>query len=774
MTWAQNLEQAAPERFISPQFVAAGEIGTALQKAEKAGLLPIVVSPPGPGQRGRLALAIEGAVEDVLSRRGASSPGVGASSRLDSSLSDQVYRARLVGYSGLALGFPSLEGIANLAGSLDSEDSAVLRWWIAATQERPVRLYLSRRDRFLGIYGPPVSLLSVVGAAAAPSAQTPPPPAPEMAASVAAMELSSTPPEVTSETASDHDEQDVDPAALGTIEGGPGDQAPPDDAETGGPAAVATDDQAPAIECDSEAPLSAADAVGPIFQPEDATASEDVADSEINTEASENHAADPSDAAESATDREGSCEMDVASADAVEADAVADETNDADTTIDDENASAGDDHAGESSASPATSPTAAAMAAMLNDEDGALAPEPETGTPPASGSERPAPLAPAQRTFDDVLDELLQTAAHSSRSPGTAIADDPRDRDVAETGATESPLPLDPQPAGGLEATSLDESTADTQSTLDATRTEPLPTTATIHEPEPTTAPPMEPPRPMPLHPDAAEEWPSWVAELDAARGPKPLGFVERMFVSAYAPLQDALALGVADESARPALTTWGASFEKSYTDAFDALRVRGKRPTMVLDIPDIAHRLARLHGARGVQLVLVDGMRYDIGQRMHEHLRRRLEQQAALTERLLLWSALPTTTTTQLNLIGRGPEGLREMAPSSDAHQPVARGRSAAVPRRIKAGHREVMKLDLVEARVAEQNPVTPAVLDAVAAEVAESIAAHFGRLRERTLAVVFGDHGFAIRDGIAQQGGARPEEVLVPAYAWLVGHVH
>ena len=90
-------------------------------------------------------------------------------------------------------------------------------------------------------------------------------------------------------------------------------------------------------------------------------------------------------------------------------------------------------------------------------------------------------------------------------------------------------------------------------------------------------------------------------------------------------------------------LEGWAASFAKSYTDAFDALRVRGKRPTMVLDVPDTAHRIGRLHGARSVQLLLVDGMRYDLGLRVEQLLRERLGREAALTERLLLWSALPS-----------------------------------------------------------------------------------------------------------------------------------
>jgi hypothetical protein len=43
-----------------------------------------------------------------------------------------------------------------------------------------------------------------------------------------------------------------------------------------------------------------------------------------------------------------------------------------------------------------------------------------------------------------------------------------------------------------------------------------------------------------------------------------------------------------------------------------------------------------------------------------------------------------------------------------------------------------------------------------------------------------VFGDHGFKLdpldadSTTSAKSGGASPEEVLVPAFAWLVGGVH
>jgi hypothetical protein len=68
---------------------------------------------------------------------------------------------------------------------------------------------------------------------------------------------------------------------------------------------------------------------------------------------------------------------------------------------------------------------------------------------------------------------------------------------------------------------------------------------------------------------------------------------------------------------------------------------------------------------------------------------------------------------------------------------------------------------------------------MEAVAEEVTEVVARFLDALPPRTLVLVFGDHGFRIAplgDGTSPttQGGSSPEEVLVPAHAWLVGGVH
>jgi hypothetical protein len=346
--------------------------------------------------------------------------------------------------------------------------------------------------------------------------------------------------------------------------------------------------------------------------------------------------------------------------------------------------------------------------------------------------------------------------------------------------------PRTPSLAGDMAAELLSQLTAEPPHPPEET-----PTATPVYVAEPELAPvPADLPEPAsepltsvgaPLHPAAASEWEKWARELETARGPKPLAAVERMFVMSYVPLYDAYVRGIAPSEVGPVLETWAENFATSYREAFEALKVRGKRPTMVLDVPDTALRIGRLHGARSVQLLLVDGLRFDLGLRVELGLRARLGREVALTERLLLWSALPSDSATQLELIGRGPDGLKELNGTPESEIPVARGRMARTPRRIKAGHRELLKLDLVEARLSEPGGAEAARLDALGVEVTDAVAELCEKLPQRTLLFVFGDHGFRLPwngpgpscTSALKQGGARPEEVLVPAFAWLVGGV-
>ncbi|HWA72481.1 MAG TPA: hypothetical protein VG937_09110, partial [Polyangiaceae bacterium] len=77
------------------------------------------------------------------------------------------------------------------------------------------------------------------------------------------------------------------------------------------------------------------------------------------------------------------------------------------------------------------------------------------------------------------------------------------------------------------------------------------------------------------------------------------------------------------------------------------------------------------------------------------------------------------------------------------------------------------------------ETGPGEAERLDQLADEAATAISEHLVKQMPRTLVMAFGDHGFLLDrldNGTtrARSGGASPDEVLVPAFAWLVGGVH
>jgi len=538
---APLLPEASPARIKGEvRFVAPGERIQLHGSLAHLRLLTVHVPhppwftsvPAGQAPRVKLRDAIDAAIENVLETAGARPAGVGDLADLDQSLSDQLFRARSVGAGGLVLHLPNLSGASNLAGALDAEDSAVLRWWVAAATERPIVLLLDAENRRIGAYGPPTRLEHLIEEG--PNrASTPQPAAP----------------------------LESRPEAAPTEIGGGGESTEP----------------APVTETPARAPTT-----GTIEAPRD--------------------------------------------------------------------------------------------------------------VPRPSFIDRVVPLFPRRES--------------AVKKPSL-------------------PLEADDAPA----APSFD--------------------------------------------------WRGFAHELALARGPKPLTFVERLFMTRYVPLVEAIARGEADPAARRTVEQWAEDFSRSYTEGFSALKVTGKRPRMVLDAPQLANQLARLHGARSTQLVLVDAMRFDLGVRVHDRMCDALTSQATCTERLLLWSALPTTTPAQLELLAHGPEGLATQSPPSEREEPGLRGRAHPTLRRIKLGSRDVMKLDTVQVRIQEAGPPLSERLDALADDVAATLAAHARSLAPRTVMFVFGDHGFCMESSdtgtlVGTSGGASPEEVLVPAFAWLVGDVH
>ncbi len=725
------------------------------QAAAARGYMWIQLAAPGPAHRGRLGLFIEETIENELEERGALPPGIVASTGLDASVSDQLYRARLIEMRGIALGIPSLEGITNLGRTLDADDSSVLRWWMAATSDRPVRLLISNQNTKLRVYPAPVFFDSLFESA--PGPVSPRPPSVGMAESSASMELSDLPPQVEAAETNVFGTEVVELEPEGALSS---EEEPTD-----------VDEDYRLSESSIE--LSALDQALGLTPPEVSVESEESsaqADlSEIEAETNEERKA-----ASDQLSLDYESPMPPRAQTLIATPAPPAKPIDASTAEDDELDSE--------------------EFLRTLEEDSARVPKvggPE-GSTQVEGIQEPtrkpfirladvqesasAPVHPPSPVEDRVEADPGASPRHETVSSRPKVPQVKRKQRPIISSQSEMPPAV--EIAGGEDSFSEQE-----QVKVETPVKPPIPTELGDNESE-QAAPRAEPAsRPVPDPNDpfnqlAAQKWQSWVSNLVAARGPKPLSVIERMFVTDYTRLREAVRRGVADQSAVAILDEWRDSFTSSYADAYDALRVRGKRPTMVLDLPELAKRLGRLQGAKRVQLFLVDGMRFDLGLMVQERMRKCAA--AALTERLLLWSALPSVTSHQIELLGRGPDGLKEATQLDESPALVARGRAARTPRRVRTGSLEILKLDVVEDLLREPGcPVLDRMED-IADATAEAITAHIEKLPERTMVVVFGDHGFALDPRAAgtteevKQGGASPEEVLVPAFAWLTGATH
>jgi hypothetical protein len=84
-----------------------------------------------------------------------------------------------------------------------------------------------------------------------------------------------------------------------------------------------------------------------------------------------------------------------------------------------------------------------------------------------------------------------------------------------------------------------------------------------------------------------------------------------------------------------------------------------------------------------------------------------------------------------------------------------------------------------VVRADLMGHGPAVADRLDQLAASVLSPVQKFARELPQRNMLLIFGDHGFLLDNqgagsGPASIGGASPEQVLVPAQAWLVGSVH
>ncbi len=271
-------------------------------------------------------------------------------------------------------------------------------------------------------------------------------------------------------------------------------------------------------------------------------------------------------------------------------------------------------------------------------------------------------------------------------------------------------------------------------------------------------------------------DWQPHADALDAARGPQTLASFEKLFADHYTPLAHAIDRGqIAARAATAAREEFRRTFSRAYSEALPTFVLTGKRPRMVLDAFDVASKMARAHNARLAQILVVDGMRFDLAMRACERAAEMLVGHATLADRITLFSALPSCTSRQLETLARGVEALRtthdrESEPSSM----IGRDRTRDVIRRVRLGSRDLYKLDVVEATLASAGDEAIDCIDDLAEETAASIAKHARTQRARTLVLVLGDHGFRFDAGAASHGGASPEEVIVSGHAFLVGELH
>jgi hypothetical protein len=271
-----------------------------------------------------------------------------------------------------------------------------------------------------------------------------------------------------------------------------------------------------------------------------------------------------------------------------------------------------------------------------------------------------------------------------------------------------------------------------------------------------------------------------------------PITGLESAFVDGYAPLraailEDRLSLaGIGRAEARSLCAQFATTFARSYGEALPTFGVTGRHPRMIFELFELAQRCARVHGARSTHVVIVDALRYDLGKRLRHRMGKVLARKAVCVEEHVLWSVLPTTTAVQLDALVRGEDALKSRV-QPEKETSIIRGRSLDVLRRMRLGHRDVVKLDLLEGRLRDAGGPERERLDSLASELVPIVTRYLESLPTRTLVVVAGDHGFAFEDETrddkpapatstpaGKQGGASPEEVFVPFAAWLVGGVH
>jgi hypothetical protein len=362
--------------------------------------------------------------------------------------------------------------------------------------------------------------------------------------------------------------------------------------------------------------------------------------------------------------------------------------------------------------------------------------------------------------------ELSLPHALEFETPAPPSAGDAADTRAAGVGEEDSTAPPSVRAGAGDDAASPPEvlrgitpAAEDRRgAAVDGTASDPLPTPprapATAAEPN--------------VDPQRIQRCLAWANQLRSMSGPKVHGSIEKAFITAYLPLCREIAVGVAPPEAATVADRWAEGFAQSYAAAFRQLASRtSRRPRMVKDVVDISVRWLGQHHARQCQLLLVSAMRFDLGQRLNEELEHRLTTRAVCVDQCVLWTALPSNADTQ-QLAAEAPAARR--APSEPPSRDAAPG---IVP--FSVGNRGLFRLEPVPAELSKPGEIESERLERLAATLADRVEPWILEQPPDTLIVIFGDHGFHWRASprgttAGQRGGALPEQVLVPASAWLL----
>jgi hypothetical protein len=262
--------------------------------------------------------------------------------------------------------------------------------------------------------------------------------------------------------------------------------------------------------------------------------------------------------------------------------------------------------------------------------------------------------------------------------------------------------------------------------------------------------------------------------QLRDMSGPKNHATIERTFVSAYVPLCREIGSGTAPDAAQSVASAWAEGFAQSYSEAFKRMRGNRPRPRMVSDVIELAIRWTTQFRARSCQLLMVDGMRFDLGGSVNQEVSQRLGSAARCLDHALLWSGLPSNSQSQLKMFSQAAGRPPALEASLSRGRPEGFGAGAGIER-LEVGSRPLFKVDGLEEELRRPGEPVPQRLERLAGMLASRVAPWIQSQAPGTLVVVFGDHGFewqttATGTTAAQCGGALPEQVLVQASAWLV----